>query len=150
MLKNGPVLFAEKGLESCYGRTIGCQPAAAPGYFSLRFKFHVDSDSVSDSSWNSISLRKSFNHSNCIKPADTAKKDIYLHYCALHSVWFLLRFGNAYAQEKLQKIVILYRVYSKPSCILRKNGSIIYKLQFRGLPMQVSTIFYGRQKSARF
>jgi hypothetical protein len=28
MLKNGPVLFAEKDLESCYRRTIGCQPPA--------------------------------------------------------------------------------------------------------------------------
>jgi hypothetical protein len=82
--------------------------SATPGYFSLRFKFHVDSDSVSDSSLNSVGLRKSFNHSNSIKPADAAKKDIHLHYCALHSVWFLLRFGNAYAQEKSQKIVILY------------------------------------------
>ena len=80
--------------------------SATPGYFSLRFKFHVDS--VSDSSLNSVGLRKSFNHSNSIKPADAAKKDIHLHYCALHSVWFLLRFGNAYAQEKSQKIVILY------------------------------------------
>jgi hypothetical protein len=80
--------------------------SATPGYFSLRFKFHVDS--VSDSSLNSVGLCKSFNHSNCIKPADTAKKDIHLHYCALHSVWFLLRFGNAYEQEKSQKIVILY------------------------------------------
>jgi hypothetical protein len=84
--------------------------SATPGYFSLRFKFHVDSDSVSDSSWNSVSLHKSFNHSNCIKPAYTAKKDIHLHYCALQSVRFLLPFGNAYkfVQEKSQKIVILY------------------------------------------
>ena len=82
--------------------------SATPGYFSLRFKFHVDSDSVSDSSLNSVGLRKSFNYSNSIKPADAAKKDIHLHYCALHSVWFLLRFGNAYEQEKSQKIVILY------------------------------------------
>ena len=36
--------------------------SATPGYFSLRFKFHVDSDSVSDSSLNSVGLRKSFNH----------------------------------------------------------------------------------------
>jgi hypothetical protein len=55
---------------------------ATPGYFSLIFKFHVK-DSVSDSSWNSVSLRKSFNYSNCIKPVDTAKKDIHLHYCAI-------------------------------------------------------------------
>ena len=32
--------------------------SATPGYFSLRFKFHVDSDSVSDSSLNSVGLRK--------------------------------------------------------------------------------------------
>jgi hypothetical protein len=102
--------------------------SAAPGYFSLRFKFHVDSDSVSDSSWNSVSLRKSFNHSNCIKPADTAKKDIHLHYCALHSVWFLLRFGNAYAQEKSQKIVKVEvkSVFKQTVCL---HFELLYFLQ---------------------
>ena len=102
--------------------------SATPGYFSLRFKFHVDSDSVSDSSLNSVGLRKSFNHSNCIKPADAAKKDIHLHYCALHSVWFLLRFGNAYAQEKSQKIVILYALRLLfESETIKSRGLISYR-----------------------
>ena len=50
MLKNGPVLFAEKGLEIGIVLWKDDRMSATPGYFSLRFKFHVDSDSVSDSS----------------------------------------------------------------------------------------------------
>jgi hypothetical protein len=59
-----PNTFCKKGLGIVLWKND--RMSATPGYFSLRFKFHVDSDSVSDSSWNSVSLLKSFNHSNCI------------------------------------------------------------------------------------
>jgi hypothetical protein len=53
-----------KGVGIVLGKDDG--NSNTPGFYCIRFKFDVVSDSVSDSSWNSVSLRKSFKHSNCI------------------------------------------------------------------------------------
>ena len=75
-----------------------------PEFFCFIFEFHAVSYSVSYSRKKSVSLSKSFYHSNSFKTTGSRKKSIHLHYFTLRLAWFSMQFNKACAQEKSQNL----------------------------------------------